>query len=76
MPEVVHSLALSLATSELGSQLVLAHIAANWKERAKTKSGSKLSVVKSSDHSKGDSVSKQNCNNTPKQDHDDESNHN
>ena len=60
MPEIVHSQPISLATSKLRSQLVLAHVAVYWRERALMKVGLKTSVVKSSDHSKGDDAQKSN----------------
>ena len=71
VPELNPSLLLSLATLELGSQLVSAHIVANWKEREAK--ASKLSVVKSSNHSKGEDTLKQNHDDTLKQHWDDAS---
>ena len=64
IPELNPSLPLSLATSKLGSQLVSAHVVANRKEREAK--ASKSSVVKSSDHSKGDDALKQNHDDTLK----------
>ena len=74
IPELNPSLLLSLTTSKLGSQLVSAHVMANRKERQAK--ASKSSVVKSSDHSKGDDAPKQNHDDTLKQRRDDASKQN
>ena len=71
VPKVIHSLPLSLATSELRLQLVSAHVVTNRRGRAETKVGSNPSVMNSSDHSKSDGIQKQNCDDIQKQNHDD-----